>query len=250
MLLATPTRCGLIYPPPPGKREPLPDKAAILAEDVQHAYSEGGRRHPVLRGARLRLDHGEAVALVGRSGSGKSTLLNVVSGLAQPQAGRVRIAGRELTSAGERERSIHRRRAIGFVYQFFNLIDTLNVLDNALLPIELDRRVTEADRRRVLELLETVGLADRLQGWPDSLSGGEQQRLALVRALAPSPTVVLADEPTGNLDATTGATVMRLLGELARAPDRALLLVTHSREVAGYADRVVAIDDGVVGEPT
>jgi len=227
----------------------LPDEAAILAEDLEHAYREGRQRHTVLQGASLHVHHGEAVALVGRSGSGKSTLLNVVSGLARPQTGRVRIAGREMTRAGERERSIHRRRAIGFVYQFFNLIDTLDVLDNALLPIELDRRVGEADRRRVLELLETVGLADRRHAWPDSLSGGEQQRLALVRALAPSPTVVLADEPTGNLDTATGATVMRLLGELARTSDRALLLVTHSREVAAYADRVVAIDDGGVGEP-
>jgi putative ABC transport system ATP-binding protein len=225
----------------------LSEARAIDAQDLHHGYREGGRFHPVLRGASLSVDPGETVALVGRSGSGKSTLLNVISGLAPPSEGRVWVAGRELAGANERERTIHRRRTIGFVYQFFNLIDTLDVLGNALLPIELDRRLERGDIDRVRGLLEAVDLSERDRAWPDALSGGEQQRVALVRALAAAPRVVLADEPTGNLDAATGEHVMDLLQRLVRTPGHALLLVTHSNEVAAHADRVLQIDDGVIG---
>ncbi len=222
-------------------------EAPILTlEGIHHGYIEGGTRHQVLRGIDLRVERGETVALLGRSGSGKSTLLNIASGLARPDRGHVWIGGRELTALSERERTIVRRRSIGFVYQFFNLIDTLTALDNALLPLELDHRLEGADRDRVTALLGQVGLRERAHAMPDTLSGGEQQRLALVRALAASPVLVLADEPTGNLDARTGALVLDLLDRLVGDAGHALLLVTHSRDIAARADRVVELDDGVI----
>jgi len=222
-------------------------EAPILTlEDIHHGYVEGRTRHDVLRGVDLRVGRGESVALLGRSGSGKSTLLNVASGLARPDRGRVGIGGRELTALAERERTIVRRRSIGFVYQFFNLIDTLTARDNALLPLELDHRLGDDEHERVMALLDEVGLRERAHAMPDALSGGEQQRLALVRALAAAPALVLADEPTGNLDARTGAVVLDLLDRLVRDAGHALLLVTHSRDIAARADRIVALDDGVI----
>ena len=226
-----------------------PDRPIVELDAIHCAYEEGGRRHEILRGVTVTVAHGETVALLGRSGSGKSTLLNVISGLAPPSAGRVRVVGRELTALSERERTLLRRRSIGFVYQFFNLIDTLDVLDNVLLPLELEGRVTEDGRARALGLLEEVGLAERRHAMPDALSGGEQQRVALVRALAASPALVLADEPTGNLDAETGAVVLALLDRLVRRAGQSLVLVTHSDEVAARADRVLHLDDGRLAEP-
>jgi len=218
----------------------------LSLEAVHHSYVEGQTRHPVLRGIDLAVHAGETVALLGRSGSGKSTLLNVISGLTRADRGRVWVAGHDLTGLRERERTRLRRRRIGFVYQFFNLIETLSALDNAVLPLELDGRVSASAHERVLGLLDEVGLRDRAHAMPDALSGGEQQRLALVRALAARPALVLADEPTGNLDASTGTLVLDLLGRLVHAPGHALVLVTHSREVAARADRVLELDDGVI----
>jgi putative ABC transport system ATP-binding protein len=218
----------------------------LSLEALHHSYVEGQTRHPVLRGIDLAVHAGETVALLGRSGSGKSTLLNVISGLTRADRGRVWVAGHDLTGLRERERTRLRRRRIGFVYQFFNLIETLSALDNAVLPLELDGRVSASAHERVLGLLDEVGLRDRAHAMPDALSGGEQQRLALVRALAARPALVLADEPTGNLDASTGTLVLDLLGRLVHAPCHALVLVTHSREVAARADRVLELDDGVI----
>jgi putative ABC transport system ATP-binding protein len=225
------------------------DVPIVQLEGVHCGYEEGGRRHEILRGVSTRIGRGETVALLGRSGSGKSTLLNVISGLAQPSAGRVHVAGRELTALAERERTLLRRRSLGFVYQFFNLVDTLDVLDNVLLPLELDGGADDAQQAHVRRLLAEVGLEARRHAMPDTLSGGEQQRVALVRALAASPPLVLADEPTGNLDAETGEVVLDLLDRLVRRAGHALVLVTHSREVAARADRILHLDDGRIAEP-
>jgi putative ABC transport system ATP-binding protein len=221
----------------------------VVFEDVHYGYVEAGRRREVLHGIDGTIGRGETVALLGRSGSGKSSLLNLTAGLAQPGQGRILVAGEDIAALDETARTRLRRRHIGFVYQFFNLIDTLSVLDNALLPLELDGRVDENARERVECLLAEVGLTDRLEARPDILSGGEQQRVALVRALAHSPALVLADEPTGNLDAATGARVLELLDRLVRDAGHSLLLVTHSNEVAARTDRTLHLVDGRLQAP-
>ena len=218
--------------------------AAVVLARVAHGYEEAGHRHTILHDIDLTVAPGETVALVGRSGVGKSTLLNLIGGLARPQRGTIHVDGRDLTGMSERERTLLRRRHIGFIYQFFNLIDTLDVEDNVLLPLELDGGADAAARERALALLAEVGLADRAGAFPDRLSGGEQQRVAVVRALAPGPALVLADEPTGNLDADTGSTVLELLDRLVRQGGHSLVLVTHSETVAAIADRVLRLDDG------
>ena len=220
------------------------ERPILEFEDLHYGYVEAGRRHAILHGIEGTIHAGETVALLGRSGSGKSSLLNLAAGLARPDRGRIRVDGTDLTGLDETARTRLRRRHIGFVYQFFNLVDTLDVRDNALLPLELDGRVGPADRERVEALLAEVGLSERQHARPDALSGGEQQRVALVRALAHQPALVLADEPTGNLDTETGALVLDLLDRLVRDAGRTLLLVTHSSEVAARADRVLHLVDG------
>ena len=219
--------------------------------DVHHGYSEAGAWREVLRGVDLDVGEGGQLALVGQSGSGKSTLLHLIGGLDAAKSGRIRFEGRDLTDMGEPERTLWRRRHIGFIYQFFNLIPTLTVLENVLLPLELNGVAEAAGRRAALRLLEEVGLADRAESYPDRLSGGEQQRVAIIRALIHEPRLVLADEPTGNLDSATGEQVLDLLDRLVRARGRTLILVTHSAEVARRADRVVRLVDGrLAGMPT
>jgi putative ABC transport system ATP-binding protein len=217
---------------------------SLLIRDLGHAYREGERTREVLHGVNLEAFAGECIALVGRSGSGKSTLLNLVSGIETPLAGRVVVNGRDLTRMNERERTLFRRRHIGFVYQFFNLLPTLTVLENLLLPLELNRR----DHGRARTLLAEVGLADRAGAFPDRLSGGEQQRVAIARALVHEPCLVLADEPTGNLDADTGRRILDLLINLVRRNSGLLLIVTHAREVAASADRILVLKDGMLSQ--
>ncbi len=217
---------------------------------VGKGYQEGGRRRVVLEGADAIIGEGELVVLLGRSGSGKSTLLNLVSGIDPPDAGRVLVAGRDLGAMRERERTLFRRDAIGFVFQFFNLVPTLTVEENLLLPLELRGAVAPADRERARDLLAEVGLADRAGAFPDRLSGGEQQRVAVARALAHDPLLVLADEPTGNLDLETGLAVLDLLDRLTRRAGKTLLMVTHSRRVMGLADRILRIEDRRLVERT
>ena len=225
------------------------DAPCLRFEDLRYGYTEAGRRHEVLHGIDAVIGRGETVALLGRSGSGKSSLLNLAAGLARPDGGCIEFAGRDLARLDEATRTRLRRRRIGFVYQFFNLVDTLDVRDNALLPLELDGRVAAADRDRVEALLGEVGLDDRMSAYPDALSGGEQQRVALVRALAARPELVLADEPTGNLDTETGGIVLDLLDRLVRGRGHTLLLVTHSPDVAARADRVLRLVDGRLQSP-
>ena len=222
--------------------------SVLEIRDLHKSYREGETTHAVLRGATATIERGELVALLGPSGSGKSTLLNLVSGIDVPDSGEVRLDGRSLGAMTERERTLLRRRHVGFVFQFFNLLPTLTVEENLLLPLELTGSVPAESRERAASLLQRVGLGHRGSSFPDRLSGGEQQRVAVVRALVHRPSLVLADEPTGNLDAATGKGVMDLLVELVRRDEGTLLMVTHSRSLAGRADRILQIENGTLSE--
>ncbi len=190
------------------------------------------------------IERGELVVLLGKSGSGKTTLLNLLSGIDRPTSGDVRIDGVSLAGLSEKERTLFRRHRIGFVFQFFNLLPTLTVEENLLLPIELKGRVTAQDRDRAATLLGEVGLGSRAGSFPERLSGGERQRVAIARALIHQPDLLLADEPTGNLDLDTGLEVLDLLDRLTRREGRTLVMATHGREVIGVADRILRIENG------
>jgi putative ABC transport system ATP-binding protein len=220
----------------------------IELRNLSKAYDEGDCRRVVLREATVGIERGELAVLVGRSGSGKSTLLNLISGIDLPDSGEIVIDGVAVSALSERERTLFRRDRIGFVFQFFNLIPTLTVEENLLLPLELKGRVSAAERRAALDLLAGVGLADRSGSYPDRLSGGEQQRVAVARALAHDPLLVLADEPTGNLDLETGLQVLEILDRLTRQAGKTMIMVTHSQEVVGLADRVFRVDNGCLVE--
>jgi putative ABC transport system ATP-binding protein len=212
------------------------------------SFREGEREHRVLDHAGARLANGEVVAVIGRSGSGKSTLLNLVSGIDRPDSGSVEIDGVEVTSLREPGLTLFRRRQIGFVYQFFNLVPTLDVEENVRLVLELNGVRGSPARERSAAMLREVGLADRAHSAVDTLSGGEQQRVAIARALVHEPAVLLADEPTGNLDAETAQQVLPVLLSLARQRGATLLIVTHDVELARTADRVLELRDGRLQE--
>jgi ABC-type lipoprotein export system ATPase subunit len=213
-------------------------------------YKMGDTFVDALQGVDLEIGRGEFVALVGPSGSGKSTVLNLIGGLDQPTAGEIWIDGTELSASDEKTLTRHRRQHVGFVFQSFNLLPRLTAEENVALPLMFGG-VPEKDRRaRAQTLLERVGLAERLTHRPTQLSGGEQQRVAIARALVAQPALLLADEPTGNLDTTTGVEIMRLLKELNQDHDLTLLVVTHDPEVATFADRIVRLRDGQVDQLT
>ena len=212
--------------------------------NVTRTFDEGGKSRSVLRGANAEVQRGEIAVLIGRSGSGKSTLLHLIAGMDRPTAGDVLLEGVSVPGLSEHERTLLRRRRIGFVFQFFNLIPTLTVEENLRLPLELSGKTSAADFERARALLAEVGLADRGGAFPDRLSGGEQQRVAVARALVHDPAIVLADEPTGNLDLETGLQVLALLDRLTRQAGKTLIMVTHSREVIGLADRLFKLDEG------
>lgn len=216
----------------------------LQAEHLYYSYPEAGKRHTVLQDVSLAAGQGEQVALVGSSGSGKSTLLNLLGGIDIPDSGEIRIAGRNLTQLREPELTRFRRQHIGFIYQQFNLIPTLTVAENILLPLELLGLGRQERQQRLQYWLDAVQLAARGKAFPDQLSGGEQQRVAIARALVHQPALVLADEPTGNLDAQTGARVLDLLFGLAEQTQQTLLVVTHSRKVAECAGRTVLLRNG------
>jgi putative ABC transport system ATP-binding protein len=226
----------------------VPASPLIKIRQLRKAYHEGDETRWIFDQLDLDIQPGELVALVGRSGSGKSTLLNLISGIDLPDAGLLRVDGHVLTALNETERTRFRRSRLGFVFQFFNLIPTLTVAENVLLPLELNGLNTPVHCQRAFALLEQVGLSDRLKSFPERLSGGEQQRLAIVRALVHRPSLLLADEPTGNLDAETSAHVMEILLELPRQANTTVLMVTHSRELASQADRLLALQSGQVQE--
>jgi putative ABC transport system ATP-binding protein len=222
--------------------------AAVELRRLTKLYREGQSERVVFRDVEASIRPGEIAVLVGRSGSGKSTLLNLISGIDLPTSGTVSVDGVDITALGERDRTLFRRERVGFIFQLFNLIPLLTVEENLLLPLELTGKDNAAGRERARDLLERIGLADRAHSYPDQLSGGEQQRVAVARALVHDPSLILADEPTGNLDADTAAVVIELLDRLVRDLGKTVVMVTHSREVVGVADRVFAVQHGQLVE--
>lgn len=222
----------------------------VVLRGVSKRFVEGEAVRRVLDNVNLLVMRGECVALRGRSGSGKSTLLNIISGIDSPDEGEVVIAGTNVVALTERERTLYRRRHLGFVYQAFNLIPTLTVADNVRLVLELNEvdRATADDT--IDELLDAVGLADRRTTSPDLLSGGEQQRVAIARALAHAPELILADEPTGNLDEESAYAVLALLERLVKARGGTMLIATHSKVVAEFCDRTLEVRSGKVHAAT
>ncbi len=224
---------------PPQAHAPL-----VQLSGIRKVYPEGESERIIFEDLEASISAGQLTVLVGRSGTGKSTLLNLISGIDLPDAGTVSIDGLCLTDMGERDRTLYRRRNIGFVFQFFNLVSTLTVEENLLLPLELNGIRGTRAQRIVRDYLAQVGLEERRHSFPDRLSGGEQQRIAIVRALVHDPLLILADEPTGNLDVHTGREILDLLARLTREAGKTLLMVTHSVEAETYADRILVLQDG------
>lgn len=227
--------------------------SAIHLRDLSHGYHEGGRQHAVLDSLTASFNANEITALVGQSGSGKSTLLNLIGGLEPVQTGSIDVFDRSISSMDDRQRTLFRRSSIGIIYQSFNLIPTLTVAENIALPLALNKTPANERLSRIEHLLAATELTGRGDQYPDRLSGGEQQRVAIARAVVHAPPLILADEPTGNLDAKTGRRCLRLLTDLVREQACTLLLVTHSREVAAAADKLISLASGnltVLDNPT
>ena len=220
-----------------------PSKIVQIHNLTKH-YDEGGQSRKVLDNVNLEIEEGEFFVMLGKSGSGKSTLLNLISGIDHADSGHIMIGDTDITALNEKQQTLFRRDKIGIIFQFFNLIPTLTVLENITLPGELRGESRHAVEKRGRVLLERVGLSDRAETYPDRLSGGEQQRVAIARALAHEPKLVLADEPTGNLDEDTGQTVLKLLLELTRDAGKTLVMATHNPEILPFADRVCRIHEG------
>jgi putative ABC transport system ATP-binding protein len=218
--------------------------ATVEICNLSKTFREGELDRTVLNHVDLIFEPGEFVVLLGRSGSGKSTLLNLISGIDQPSSGSITINGDVITDMNERSRTLLRRDKIGFVFQFFNLIPTLTVLENVTLPQELAGKSRKDAEQAGKQWLENVGLLDRINTSPDKLSGGQQQRVAIARALAHDPLLVLADEPTGNLDEETGETILQLLLDLTRKSNKTLIMATHNPDIANVADRVFRVQEG------
>ena len=220
--------------------------AAVEAVDVAREYQLGGTSVPALRGVSVTIPAGDYAAILGPSGSGKSTLMHLLGGLDRPTTGTLRIAGRDVTELGATELARLRNHTIGFVFQSFHLLPRTTAVDNVALPLVYGGVRAGERRRRAADMLDRVGLGHRLRHRPNQLSGGEQQRVAIARALVTGPTLLLADEPTGNLDSATGAEVLALLETLNRESGVAVVLVTHDQEVAGRAARQIRMRDGLV----
>lgn len=227
---------------------PTAPTAFIAIRNLRKRYAEGDEQRVIFADLNLDINRGEFIALLGQSGSGKSTLLNLLGGIDLPDAGAIRVDGQIIAGLNEAERTRFRRRHIGFVFQFFNLIPTLTVEENLLLPLELNGLTTAEQRDRALELLDHIGLGNRRRSFPERLSGGEQQRLAIARAVVHRPALLLADEPTGNLDTATGERILELLLNLHRQSGTTVIMVTHSQDVATRADRVLYLDAGHIRE--
>ena len=220
----------------------------IQLSNLTKVYKEGEQERAVLTNVNATVMRGEFAVLLGPSGSGKSTLLNLISGVDQPSSGDVVIDSTNLTALTEKRRTLFRRRQLGLVFQFFNLVSTLTVLENLLLPLNLNGISGKEAKERAMDLLGAVDLADRSGSFPDRLSGGEQQRVAIARALSHDPPLVLADEPTGNLDSETGSQVMSLLEQMVRKRGKTAVVVTHRTDIARLADRIFIIREGSLEE--
>ena len=211
-------------------------------QGLYKSYFDGSGDHHILKGADLKIEKGETVAILGSSGSGKSTLLNLIAGIDLPDQGEVRIDGKNLGQMSEKNRTLLRRKTMGFVFQSFNLIPTLNVYENLMLPLELNQ--ISKNSGIISQMLEALGLKGREESHPDRLSGGEQQRVAIARALMHQPSLLLADEPTGNLDAETSQETLKLINHLVHRSRTTMIMATHSQEVIEWVDRVLGIEDG------
>ena len=214
----------------------------LETRDLRKVYGTGDAQVRALDGVNLAVESGEFVAIVGTSGSGKSTLLHMLGGLDRPTGGSVTVDGKEIFSLGDEELTIFRRRKIGFVFQSYNLVPVLNVYENIVLPIQLDGR--KVDEGFIARIVKTLGLDGRLDALPSQLSGGQQQRVAIARALAAAPAILLADEPTGNLDSRTSQDVLGLLKVTSQTFAQTIVMITHNEEIAQMADRIIRIEDG------
>ena len=214
----------------------------LETRDLRKVYGTGDAQVRALDGVNLAVENGEFVAIVGTSGSGKSTLLHMLGGLDRPTGGSVTVDGREIFSLRDEELTIFRRRKIGFVFQSYNLVPVLNVYENIVLPIQLDGRTV--DEAFIQQIVKTLGLDGRLDALPSQLSGGQQQRVAIARALAAGPAIILADEPTGNLDSKTSQDVLGLLKVTSQKFQQTIVMITHNEEIAQLAGRIIRIEDG------
>ena len=214
----------------------------LQTTDLKKYYGSGDTMVRALDGVNLSVEDGEFAAIVGTSGSGKSTLLHMLGGLDRPTEGKVLVEGKDIFSLGDDELTIFRRRKIGFVFQSYNLVPVLNVYENIVLPIELDGN--RVDRVHIEHIIETLGLQEKKESLPSQLSGGQQQRVAIARALASKPAIILADEPTGNLDSRTSLDVMGLLKVTSEQFSQTIVMITHNEEIAQMADRIIRIEDG------
>lgn len=219
-------------------------KAILETEDLVKYYGEGENQVRAIDHTSMQVQHGEFVAVVGRSGSGKSTLLHMLGGLDRPDSGKVYIEGRDIFALKDEQLAVFRRRKIGFIFQDYNLMPALNVWENIVLPIGLDGEKVKKDF--VLDIVKSIGMEDRLHAMPNQLSGGQKQRVAIARALAARPAIILADEPTGNLDSHTEMEVISILKNCVSKYGQTLVMITHDETIAQMADRVIVIADGKV----
>lgn len=218
--------------------------AILETKNLEKIYGSGENKVHALDGISISVEEGEFVAIVGTSGSGKSTLLNMIGGLDRPTSGSVTVRGKELMKMKDEELTIFRRRNVGFVFQNYNLLPILNVYENIVYPIEIDG--SKVDKEFVRQIVHHLGLERKLKSMPNNLSGGQQQRVAIARALATKPAIILADEPTGNLDSKTSMDVILLMRSISREFNQTLLMITHNEEIAQMADRIIRIEDGKV----
>lgn len=218
----------------------------LQAKDLTKIYGSGENAVYALNGVNFSVEKGEFVAVVGTSGSGKSTLLHMLGGLDRPTSGSVTVDGKEIFSLKDEALTIFRRRKIGFVFQNYNLVPVLNVYENIVLPVQLDGKVPDA--AYINSIIETLGLESKLKNLPNNLSGGQQQRVAIARALASKPAIILADEPTGNLDSKTSQDVLGLLKVTSQKYAQTIVMITHNEEIAQLADRIIRIEDGKIVE--
>ena len=221
-------------------------KAILETEDLVKYYGEGENQVRAIDHTSMQVQHGEFVAVVGRSGSGKSTLLHMLGGLDRPDSGKVYIEGRDIFDLKDEQLAVFRRRKIGFIFQDYNLMPALNVWENIVLPIGLDGKKVKKDF--VLDIVKSIGMEERLHAMPNQLSGGQKQRVAIARALAARPAIILADEPTGNLDSHTEMEVISILKNCVSKYGQTLVMITHDETIAQMADRVIVIADGKVVE--